>query len=169
MRFVSFNYRTSQNNMVFVTSMCFSPQFFSHYFLIKSTNTILIIYYVRIEYINSLEMQSYHRNYTTLTNETQHRKKKYIEVPRRKKLYTILPVVLAPILKKQPAPLLMYKWSWENGMPFKFESKGRQRSTKRACKSKKMEDCQWIIDSMKINISIFYTERIKRSSIVHWR
>lgn len=62
-----------------------------------------------------------------------------------------LPGVLDPVLRKHSAPLLMYKWSSENGMPFRFDSKGKQRSTKRAYKSKDMEDYQdRIIDSSKI-------------------
>lgn len=53
-----------------------------------------------------------------------------------------IPGVLDPELRKQPAPLLIYKGSSENGMPFKFDSKGRQRSTKRAYMMKNIEDHQ---------------------------
>jgi hypothetical protein len=39
------------------------------------------------------------------------------------------PVELTPVFKKQPAPFLRYKGSCENGMPFKFESNGRNKRT----------------------------------------
>ena len=47
-----------------------------------------------------------------------------------------LPRVWAPILKKQPAPFFMNNGTRENGMPFKFDRKGRKRSTNSAYKSK---------------------------------
>lgn len=48
----------------------------------------------------------------------------------------IAPETLFPMLKKQPAPLLRNEGSSENGMPFKFERKGRKRRTNRAYKKK---------------------------------
>lgn len=43
------------------------------------------------------------------------------------------PAILAPVLKKQPAPSFIYERRLPNGIPFKFESKGNNRNTKRAC------------------------------------
>lgn len=53
-----------------------------------------------------------------------------------------IPVVLAPMLKKQAAPLLKYEGSSDNGIPFKFDKKGRKRSTKSACKQKEIWDTE---------------------------
>ena len=44
-----------------------------------------------------------------------------------------LPDLLAPTLRKQPAPCIRYEGSLAIGMPFKFERNGRKRSTKSAC------------------------------------
>lgn len=51
-----------------------------------------------------------------------------------------IPVVLAPILKKQAAPLLKYEGSSGNGMPFKFDKTGRKSRTKSAYKQTKEWD-----------------------------
>lgn len=51
-----------------------------------------------------------------------------------------IPVVSAPILRKQPAPLFKYEGSSGNGMPFKFDKTGRKRSTKSAYKWKEEWD-----------------------------
>lgn len=50
-----------------------------------------------------------------------------------------MPGVTPPIFKKQPAPSFRYVGSCENGMPLRFDKKGRNRSTKRAYKSKEIK------------------------------
>lgn len=50
-----------------------------------------------------------------------------------------MPGVRPPIFKKQPAPSFRYVGSCENGMPLRFDKTGRNRSTKRAYKSKEIK------------------------------
>lgn len=54
----------------------------------------------------------------------------------------ILPVVFVPMLNKQEAPLLKYEGNSANGIPFKFDKNGRNRSTKSAYKKKTNMRCR---------------------------
>lgn len=90
----------------------------------------------------------------------------FMQATHKFNIIEIAPETLFPMLKKQPAPLLRNEGSSENGMPFKFERKGRKRRTNRAYK-KKIDitnatfriQCRWKVNrsihSLKMQFPIF--------------
>lgn len=62
----------------------------------------------------------------------------YAETYQLKNKTNNLPVVVLPMFRKQPTPLLRYEGSSAKGMPFKFDRRGKKKRTNSAYKFEEM-------------------------------